>query len=91
MKLSAIFTILTFGEIVKGWAAYLRPIVLSIGAAITAIDLDIGPLFDIQPIKSPTWLYSYEKEWWKNKAEQNPNSIKNNKKPEMTEEEEKEQ
>ena len=88
MKISTIFALLTFGYIVKGWTAYFKPIVLSIGAAITAINLDMGPFFDIQPIKSPTWLYSYEKEWWKDAPEENPNSIEDKKKTEMTEEQE---
>ena len=41
--------------IVKGWVAILQPILLSIGAAFTALNLDVDLLPDIQPLKWKKW------------------------------------
>ena len=48
MKTSCIFVIFTLTVIVKGawWAAAVRPIVLSLGAAFTALNLDDQPFLD---------------------------------------------
>ena len=48
MKTSCIFVIFTLGVIVEGawWAAAVRPIVLSLGAAYTALNLDEQPFLD---------------------------------------------
>ena len=34
--------------VVKGWATFLQPIAVSIGAALTALNLDFGLITDIQ-------------------------------------------
>ena len=49
MKTTCIFTIYTLIVIVKGslWAAAVQPIVLTFGAAFTALNLDVQPLFDV--------------------------------------------
>ena len=62
MKLSSIFVLFIFSAMVRGWAAYLQPIVLSIGAAFTALNIDVEPLLgSIQPIKLPKWLSKKDK------------------------------
>ena len=55
MKLSIIIALFTFSVMVRGWVAYLQPIVLSIGAAFTALNFDAEPLLDI---KFSKWLTS---------------------------------
>ena len=61
MKLSSIFVLFILSTMVRGWAAYLQPIVLTIGAAFTALNLDVEPfLGSIQPIKLPKWLSSID-------------------------------
>ena len=49
MKLKDIFALFTLSVIVKGtwWAAAVKPIILSLGAVLTAIDKDV---LDIEPI-----------------------------------------
>ena len=56
MKLLSIIVVFTLNVIVKGWVTYLQPIVLSIGAALTALYHDVEPILDIKPIKLPKWL-----------------------------------
>ena len=34
--------------VVKGWATFLQPIAVTIGAAFTALNLDVGLITDIQ-------------------------------------------
>ena len=48
MKLISIFALFTLSSIVKGtwWAAAVQPVILSLGAVLTALDLDL----DVQPI-----------------------------------------
>ena len=43
MKLSDIFALFTLSVMVKGawWAAAVQPVILSLGAVLTAIDLDV--------------------------------------------------
>ena len=51
MKLTdIIFVIFTLSVMVKGafWAAAIQPLILSLGAILSAIDLDV---LDVQPIK----------------------------------------
>ena len=50
MKLSGIFALFSLSVLVKGtwWAAAVQPVILSLGAVLSAIDLD-G--FDIQTIE----------------------------------------
>ena len=50
MKLGSIFALFTLSTIVKGawFIAAVQPVILSIGAILAAIDLDV---IDIQPIK----------------------------------------
>ena len=49
MKISCIlFTVFTLNEIVKGawWVAATQPIILSLGAAFGALNLDLQPIVD---------------------------------------------
>ena len=56
MKISNIFVLFTLCVIVKGWVALLQPIVLSLGAALAAFNLDVDLLSDIQISKfDPRW------------------------------------
>ena len=48
MKLLSIFVIFTLSVVVHGWVAILQPIVLSLGAAFTALNIDTDLLPDIQ-------------------------------------------
>ena len=52
MKLSSLFVILTLGLMVNGtwWAVAVHPVILSIGTVFAALDLDLQPMLDIQPI-----------------------------------------
>ena len=52
MKLSLIFVLLTLSAVVKGWAAILQPVLISIGAALTALNIDSDFISNIQPF---TW------------------------------------
>ena len=56
MKLIIVFALFNLSLMVRGWVAYLKPIVLSIGAAFTTLNLNVEPIFDIQPIKWTKWL-----------------------------------
>ena len=49
MKLIDIFALFTLGVIVKStwWAAAVQPVILSFGAVLAAVDLDI---LDVEPI-----------------------------------------
>lgn len=58
MKLSSIVALFTLSAVVRGWAALLQPIVLSIGAAFTALNLELEPLLDL---KFNKWLSSADK------------------------------
>ena len=60
MKLLSIIALFTLCTIVRGWVAYLQPIVLTIGAAFTALYNDAEPILDIQPFKLPKWLSVYK-------------------------------
>ena len=48
MKISAIFALLTFCSVVKGWTSILQPLVVSIGAALAALNIDSDLMSDIQ-------------------------------------------
>ena len=48
MKISAIFVLFTFSVVVKGWAAILQPVLMSIGAALTALNIDSDLISDMQ-------------------------------------------
>ena len=50
MKILGIFVLFTLSVVVKGWVATLQPIVLSLGAAFTALNLDVDFIHDIKPI-----------------------------------------
>ena len=56
MKLLRVLALYTLSTIVRGWVTYLQPIALSIGAALTALYHDTGPILDIQPIKLSKWF-----------------------------------
>ena len=58
MKILSIVVICTLCRVVKGWIAMLQPIVLSIGAAFTALNSDVNLISDIQPISWKKWLSS---------------------------------
>ena len=51
MKLLSILAIFTLCVVVKGWVAILQPIVLSLGAAFTALNIDADLIPNIQSIK----------------------------------------
>ena len=55
MKLIDIFALFTLSVIVKSawWAAAVQPVILSLGAVLSAIDLDV---LDVQPVKWKNWL-----------------------------------
>ena len=57
MKLSSIFALLTLRAVVRAWSTLLQPIVLSIGAAFTALNLDVEPILD----SMPKWLIEIKK------------------------------
>ena len=50
MKLYSILAIFTLCLVVKGWVAILQPIVLSLGAAFAALNIDVDLIPDIQSI-----------------------------------------
>ena len=52
MKTSHIFALLTLSVVVKGWATILQPVLLSIGAALAALNIDTELISNIQPF---TW------------------------------------
>ena len=62
MKLSIIFALIAFVELVKGtwWAIAVQPVILSIGAIISALrEEDQEIMFDFRkPVKSkkPKWI-----------------------------------
>ena len=60
MKLKHIIALFTLSIIAKGFVQTLSPILLSIGAAISALNSDILYL-DVQPIKWKNWLALSEK------------------------------
>ena len=49
MKILVILTLLTLSVLVEGWTTILQPFALSIGAALTALNIDSDLLTDIQP------------------------------------------
>ena len=51
MKIEVIFVLFGLFIIVKGWVTFLQPIALTFGAALTALNLDLDLISDIQPIK----------------------------------------
>ena len=54
MKLTIILALLLLSVIVKGafWAAAIQPVILSLGAILGALDLDV---LDLQPIAQKIW------------------------------------
>ena len=51
-----------FSIVVKGWATFLKPIALSLGAVFTAFNLDLEELIsDIKPIELRS-LFSKDKD-----------------------------
>ena len=54
MKLTVIIALFSLNVMVSGWVAFLQPIVLSIGAAFTALTFDAEPMLDF---KFPKWLF----------------------------------
>ena len=65
MKLSSIIQLCTLCAIARGWATMLSPIVLSIGAALTALNFDVDPLLE----KTLIWFKKEEekeeeKDWF---------------------------
>ena len=57
MKLSTIFALFTLSLVVKAtwWAAAAQPVILSLGAVLAAIDLDVLNM-DAQTIEWKNWL-----------------------------------
>ena len=53
MKLFTVFAFLSLITLVRGWVAYLQPVLFSIGALLTAFNQEIE-LPIIPPIKGPT-------------------------------------
>ena len=55
MKLTLLFALTTLSVMVKSafWAAAVQPVILSLGAILSAVDLDV---LDVQPIKWNNWL-----------------------------------
>ena len=47
MKLSSIFVLFIFSVVVKGWVQILQPVVLSIGTAFAALNIDLDLLPDM--------------------------------------------
>ena len=45
--------------VVKGWVTFLQPIAISLGAALTAFNLDLDIIPEIQPI---TWKNFFSKD-----------------------------
>ena len=54
MKLSDIFALLALSVIVKGawWIPAVQPVILSIGAILTAFDLDV---LEVKPVEWRNW------------------------------------
>ena len=70
MRISVIFVLFGLIIIVRGWVTFLQPIALTFGAMLTALNLDLDLISDIQPIK------------WKNsktesKTEETEEEVKN--------------
>ena len=59
MKILAIFAFFTLSLAVKGWVAMVQPIVLSIGAALVTLNLDLDLFSNIQPF---VWKSESEKQ-----------------------------
>ena len=56
MKLFTVFAFLSLSAVVRGWVAYLQPVLLSIGAAITtSLFQEIELPINIPPLKNPKW------------------------------------
>ena len=60
MKISGIFVLFTLNVIVNGWVTFLQPIVVSLGAAFAALNLDYDLFTDAMSVlkiadpKNPT-------------------------------------
>ena len=54
MKIAVIFALVTLSVVVKGafWAAAVQPVILSLGAVLAAIDLDV---LDVQASELKKW------------------------------------
>ena len=46
MKLSIILTLFSLSVMVRGWAAFVSPIVVSVGAMLAALNIDVEPLLN---------------------------------------------
>ena len=55
MKLKVILLLFILGVSVKGWAAVLQPIALTLGAALMAFDLDLDVLSNIKAFDYRGW------------------------------------
>ena len=69
MKLSSIFALFTLSVMVEGafWAAAVQPIILSLGAVMSAIDLEV---LDLQQIDLRSMLPFISKQSCYDKREQ---------------------
>ena len=56
MKISKIIVAFALSVVVKGWVQILQPIVLSLGAAFSALNIDVDLLPDAQPTQWRNWL-----------------------------------
>ena len=61
MYLSRVFVLLALCAVVRGWIAFLQPIALTIGAALTALNLNIDSTQDLPTINLPYWLSASDK------------------------------
>ena len=51
MRISVIFVLFGLIIIVRGWVTFLQPIALTLGAMLTALNIDLDLIPDIQPIE----------------------------------------
>ena len=53
MKLSIILTLFSLSVMVRGWAAFVSPIVVSVGAMLAALNIDVEPLLNSHSMVLP--------------------------------------
>ena len=56
MKHKTIFALFLLSAVVNGWVATLQPVLLSLGAALALLNLDVDFVSDIEPIAERKWL-----------------------------------
>ena len=60
MKTSILIVLCVLSVTINGtwWVGFAQPILLSFGAAFAALNLDLEPILNVQPIELKKWLSS---------------------------------